>query len=177
MAEFDEFLDEAIEAGTGRKADGTRRIPGFVPGGPSEEGLFHATVNALTTRGFNIMDIRAQGSCEAAINSFRPAWPRFSTEKPLAGQYEFPLPQIVRRLLILCGEGSLPRFWKNLRVSGALYTGAVFPPFLTMSTGCIIVPDCACVCAVIRSCHFAGMPPGSLGPVCEYTSLKAAWLG
>ena len=176
MVSFEEFLDQALAVGTGRGPGGIRRVPAFVPGGNSETGLFDTTVQSLVRHRFNLLDIRGAQGSERALNSFSPAWPRFE-EVPLAGQYAVRVPDAAARLLIVCGGESLPRFWKNLRASSVLYTGAVFPPFLTPSTRCIMVPDNACVCVVIKASDYANLPTGCFEPVCEYTSQKAAWLG
>lgn len=173
---FDEFLDQALAAGTGRRADGVRQVPAFVPGGSSENSLFDSTIQSLVRSRFNLLDIRGTQGYEKALNSFSLSWPRYS-DRPLADQYAVRAPDAERRLLIICGGESLPRFWKNLRVSSVLYTGAVFPPFLTLSTSCIVVPDNACVCVIAKAGDFANLPTGCTGPVCEYTSQNATWLG
>ena len=102
MTGFDEFLDQALSAGTGRKPGGVRQVPAFVPGGSSEDSLLDATIQSLVRSRFNIMDIRGPQGCDRALNSFTLEWPRFS-ERPLAEQYAIKAQEAQRLLLIVCG--------------------------------------------------------------------------
>jgi hypothetical protein len=173
---YDEFLDEALAAGTGRGAGGLRQIPAFVPSGSMQDKLFDHTAGFLVRRGFRLLDVRGPRDYAKAIDCFPSSWPVFA-ERPLAEDYRAPVPDAHKRLLIICGPESQPRFWKHLRNNSAFYVGMEFPPIPYVSRKCVIIPDAACVCAILMERDFESYPSDYFSPVCHYASEKSAWVG
>ncbi|MDI6775466.1 MAG: hypothetical protein QME60_08800 [Verrucomicrobiota bacterium] len=136
MMTFDEFLDEALVAGSGRKAGGVRSIPAFVPAGEAQDLLFDQSLAELALKNFRLFDVRGPDGYRKALGSFALGWPLCMGPAQRPGDlYLAETPEDVRYLLIVCGPQRMPRFWQHLRKSSALHIGAVFPPFIHGTTG------------------------------------------
>jgi hypothetical protein len=149
-----------------------------VAGGDTQDELFNKSLEVLVRGKFNLFDVRGADGYKKALSVFALGWPSCtgaweSPDELYGAEVEEP----EERLLIVCGPEPMPRFWGHLRKSGALHIGAVFPPFMAPQDPCIIVPDAACVCVLVKDRDFAAIPDGCLDPVLRYTSLKSVWLG
>jgi hypothetical protein len=178
MADFEGFLEQALVAGRGRKPDGTRRIPTFVPSGTGQDLLFDTSIELFRKNKFHLFNISGTGGYKKALNSFALHWPIHSEANPLTKvAYAAQVLESETSLLIVCGSENMPRFWTNLYKSSALHIGALFPPFRQPTEQCIAVPDVACVCAIVKERDFSNFSNASLDPVFRYTSEKSAWIG
>jgi len=178
MMEFDDFLEHSLVVGRGRRKDGRRSVPAFVPSGEGQDLLFDKTLGLLTGRQFHLLDVRGPDGYRTALNSFALSWPRhLGAGQSEADLYLAGVPEGETRLLIVCGPERMPRFWTHLHKFGALHIGAIFPPYMEPQDKCIIVPDSICVCVLVKDSDFASIPDGCLDPVFRHTNQKAQWLG
>ena len=178
MMEFEEFLERSKVVGRGRRKDGSRSLPAFVPSGEGQDPLFDQTLTLLAGGHFDLFDVRGPGGYRTALNSFRLSWPRHTGAGQFEGDlYSASVPELETRLLIVCGPERMPRFWTHLQKSSALHIGAIFPPFMEPQDKCIVVPDSACVCVLVKDSDLSAIPGGCLDPVFRLTSQKARWVG
>ncbi len=176
MIELDDFINHALAVGKGRDTAGRRQIPGFVPGGDGQDRLFDQTLACLLRQGFHLFDLRGPKAYENSLNSFPLNWPVCSNQQLERDAYSVAVEEQQDRLIIVCGQQHQPRFWRHLRNSSALHVGAAFPPFMEPTTKCVLVPDAACVCALVKDRDFGSLPNGYLAPAHRYTTEKAVWL-
>lgn len=175
---FDEFLDEALVAGKGRQGGGSRLIPAFIPGGGAQDALFDQSLETLTKNTFQVFDVRGPDGYRRALTSFALGWPCCKGPSSTPDElYPMEIPEETQRLLIVCGPERMPRFWQHLRKASALHMGAIFPPFMEPQEPCIIVPDAACVCVLVKERDSSAIPDGTLNPSMGYTTLKSKWMG
>lgn len=170
MTQFDEFVGVASKMGKGRVAGVSRSIPVFVPEGNHQEALYDNSLDYLNNHyGFQIIDMRKQ-TYENAIANFPLKWPTLSDKWP-STEFEEQVAENGSKLVVACGNESHPRFWKYLSEESLLYTGSALPPSSQLSPKCIVIPDTACVVAIIKHDYFFdNFPLNYLGPVGTYNS-------
>lgn len=174
MADFNAFIEEARICGTGRSPNGARSIPAFIPSGDDQDSLFEYSVKHLFDEGFKLIDVRGEQGCEKAVASFPLPWPTFAGVSSVK-EYQAAIPEQVKRLLVICGSEYNSRFWRSLSQHSVLYTGAGFPPLEGISPKCIVVPDSACVAAIIKEHDYSNFPPNIFNPVSEYSAMVINW--
>jgi hypothetical protein len=165
MTEFEDFTAVAIKMGT------ERPLSVFVPEGNFQDVLFKNAIKYLKGIGFRTMDVTS-GAYEDAVESFHLAWPILLEKWQGSEEFEVEIEENENKLLIICGKESNRLFWKYLCEESLLYTGgALLPPTKDLSPSCIVVPDLACVAAIIRHRHFYdNYPLEFFGPIGIFSS-------
>lgn len=176
MRDFDTFVEHALVVGKGRKPDGTRRLPTFIPSGDGQDMLFDKTRQLLVASHFRCFDVTGAGGYRRALNSFAMRWPVYAEGRPLtAASYAAHVEEAESRLLIVGSSESMPRFWTNLYKFSALHIGVSYPPVMVSQDKCIAIPDAATVCVLVKEKDFASLSAPLFDPVFKYTSEKASW--
>jgi hypothetical protein len=159
MPTFEEFAEEVLSF-HGRPSRGEVLVPVFIPDGSHQDELYERALRYLKGRGFNLMDLRNREYGEA-VDSFDLDWPSVVEAAPSSARGA-EIAASERNLLIAVGSSGQPRFWKFLCDDGVLYTGHAIPPRRS-SPRCIVVPQEACVAAIIKARDFARFPIQYLG--------------
>ncbi len=169
MTQFEDFFIVAQRIGTGRTSATERQVPLFVAEGNHQSQLLEKAVEYLKDRGFYIMDIRNK-TYEEAVEAFSLEWPSLFEKWPLE-EFSSEVKEDEKKLLIACGRESHPRFWRYLCGDSLLYTGSALPPVRHLSARCIVVPDSACVTAIIKAeSLYENYPLEFFGPVGTFNS-------
>jgi hypothetical protein len=164
IVKLDMFIADAIQ--DGKNGIG---IPAFVPEGPNQDMVFDWMIGVLVLRGFRVVDVR-DGRYQSAIQSFPLNWPEVKEGLPPVIR-PAPVRDDESMLLVVCGEVSDDVFWRRLCDDGILYAGAGLP-IMPGDARCIMVPDQACVAAIIRDKHLAAYRMGYFGRVGRFTALE-----
>jgi hypothetical protein len=154
MPTFEEFADEVLSF-HGRPSRGEVLVPVFIPDGARQDALYDRAMEYLKGLSFNLFDLRGREYGEA-IDSFDLDWPSIIETSP-SSERGSAVADSEKNLLIAAGPDSHPRFWKFLCDDGVLYTGHTIPPAKT-SSRCIVVPQEACVAAIIKARDFSRFP-------------------
>jgi len=169
MGRFLEFVDVALQMGTSGATFGGRQVPVFVPEGSDQDELLDRALALLVEYGFQALDCREK-SFEQCIASFPLKWPVLLGKWP-SDERKVTLSVTESRLVIVCGHESHELFWKNLCDHSLLYTGGGLPP-LNPAKRCVVIPDSACVAAMIKAEDFyRSFPLNYFGPVGTFDSI------
>jgi len=126
MTEFENFLRVTLRMGMGRMSGTKRQVPLFVPEGNHQSQLLEKAVTYLKVSGFHVMDIRSK-TYEDAVEAFSFEWPPLFDKWPYE-EFSSVVKEDEKKLLIVCGKESHPRFWRYLCGDSLLYTGSALPP-------------------------------------------------